>query len=71
MAGVSTNSRVEGTARAAAARGYRCLIVEDGGGAASQRLHDAACENFRRRGRVESCDTVLAELASTQSRRAR
>ena len=46
--GVSTNSCVEGTARDAADRGYRCLLVEDGCGAASQRLHDASCENFQR-----------------------
>ena len=63
--GVSTNSCVEGTARDAADRGYRCLIVEDGCGAASPRLHEAACENFRRLlGRVESSDTVQAELGA-------
>ena len=61
--GVSTNSCVEGTARDAADRGYRCLLVEDGCGAASQRLHDATCENFKRLlGRVDSCDAVLSEL---------
>ncbi len=61
--GVSTNSCVEGTARDAADRGYRCVLVEDGCGAASQRLHDAACENFRRLlGRVVSSDAVMAEL---------
>ena len=69
--GVSTNSCVEGTARDAADRGYRVLLVEDGCGAASQRLHDATCENFKRLlGRVESSDTVVAELgvALTQFR---
>ncbi|PWU25087.1 MAG: cysteine hydrolase [Candidatus Rokuibacteriota bacterium] len=67
--GVSTNSCVEGTARDAADRGYRCLIVEDGCGAASQRLHEAACENFRRLlGRVESSATVMAELTSALAR---
>jgi nicotinamidase-related amidase len=67
--GVSTNSCVEGTARNAADRGYRCLLVEDGCGAASQRLHDATCENFQRLlGRVESCDAVLAELGSALAR---
>jgi nicotinamidase-related amidase len=61
--GISTNSCVEGTARDAADRGYRCLIVEDGCGAASQRLHDAACENFARLlGRVDRADAVMAEL---------
>jgi len=71
--GVSTNSCVEGTARDAADRGYRCVLVEDGCGAASQRLHDATCENFRRLlGRVDQSDAVLAELdAALSARRAR
>ena len=61
--GVSTNSCVEGTARDAADRGFRCLIVEDGCGAASQRLHDASCENFARLlGRVASSADVVAEI---------
>lgn len=67
--GVSTNSCVEGTARDAADRGYRCLLVEDGCGAASQRLHDASCENFQRLlGRVAACDAVLGELRSALAR---
>jgi biuret amidohydrolase len=61
--GISTNSCVEGTARDAADRGFRCLIVEDGCGAASQRLHDASCENFARLlGRVATSADVVAEL---------
>jgi nicotinamidase-related amidase len=67
--GVSTNSCVEGTARDAADRGYRCLLVEDGCGAASQRLHDAACENFQRLlGRVASSAAVMEELAGPPAR---
>lgn len=63
LTGVSTNSCVEGTARDAADRGYRCLLVEDGCGAQSQRLHDATCENFQRlMGRVASAATVMTEL---------
>jgi nicotinamidase-related amidase len=62
---VSTNSCVEGTARDAADRGFRCLLVEDGCGAASRRLHDAACENFARLlGRVDSSAQVIAELGA-------
>jgi nicotinamidase-related amidase len=61
--GVSTNSCVEGTARDAADRGFRCLLVEDGCGAANAALHDAACHNFQRLlGRVDSSARVLAEL---------
>ena len=61
--GVSTNSCVEGTARDAADRGFRCVLVEDGCGAASRRLHEAACENFGRLlGRVDGSARVIAEL---------
>jgi len=68
FAGVSTNSCVEGTARDAADRGFRCLLVEDGCGAASQRLHDAACENFQRLlGRVAASAVVVAELDAARS----
>ena len=69
--GVSTNSCVEGTARDAADRGYRCLLVEDGCGAASQRLHDASCENFQRLlGRVAPSAAVMEELAAALGRAA-
>jgi nicotinamidase-related amidase len=67
--GVSTNSCVEGTARDAADRGFRALLVEDGCGAASQRLHDATCENFQRLlGRVAGSVGVLTELAAALAR---
>jgi nicotinamidase-related amidase len=63
--GVSTNSCVEGTARDAADRGFQALLVEDGCGAASARLHEATCENFARLlGRVARSDEVRAELAA-------
>ena len=69
--GVSTNSCVEGTARDAADRGYRCLLVEDGCGAASQRLHDASCENFQRLlGRVAPSAAVMDELTAALGRAA-
>lgn len=61
--GISTNSCVEGTARDAADRGFRCVIVEDGCGAASPALHEATCANFARLlGRVEGSAEVLREL---------
>ena len=61
--GVSTNSCVEGTARDAADRGFQCVIVEDGCGAASGELHDATCRNFARLlGRVATAREVLREL---------
>ena len=65
--GISTNSCVEGTARDAADRGFSCLLVEDGCGAASQALHDATCSNFARLlGRVAGGAQVLAELESAR-----
>ncbi len=64
--GVSTNSCVEGTARDAVDRGFRCLLVDDGCGAASPRLHEAACENFQRLlGRVDAAGVVLRELGAS------
>ena len=67
--GVSTNSCVEGTARDAADRGFQALLVEDGCGAASPRLHEATCENFQRLlGRVASSTDVLVELGAASAR---
>jgi len=61
--GISTNSCVEGTARDAADRGFRCALVDDACGAASQALHDAACANFARLlGRVATTEVVVREL---------
>jgi biuret amidohydrolase len=61
--GVSTNSCVEGTARDAADRGFQCVIIEDGCGAAAAELHDATCRNFARLlGRVTMSGEVLEEL---------
>jgi nicotinamidase-related amidase len=66
--GVSTNSCVEGTARDAADRGFRCLLVEDGCGAASRQLHEATCQNFQRLlGRVDSSARVIAELDAARA----
>jgi len=63
LTGVSTNSCIEGTARDAADHGYKCVIAEDACGAASQKLHEAALENFRRLlGRVESTEAIIKEL---------
>jgi len=63
FAGVSTNSCVEGTARDAADRGFQCVIVEDGCGAAAADLHQAACHNFARLlGRVATAREILVEL---------
>jgi nicotinamidase-related amidase len=63
FAGVSTNSCVEGTARDAADKGYKCVISKDACGAASRKLHEATLENFGRLlGRVEKTETIIREL---------
>jgi len=63
IAGVSTNSCVETTARDAADRGYECVLVEDACGAARVEFHDATLTSFRRLfGRVVPAADVIAEL---------
>jgi nicotinamidase-related amidase len=63
ITGVSTNSCVEGTARDAADKGYKCVIAEDACGAASEDLHRASINNFKRLlGRVESTARMIQEL---------
>ena len=63
FAGVSTNMCVGTTARDAADRGYRCLLIEDCCGAAQNEYHRWEIVNFQRLfGRVESLDNVTAEI---------
>lgn len=63
VAGVSTNSCVESTARDGADLGYDCVIAEDACSCASQALHRAALDSFGRLfGRVATTAEVLAEL---------
>jgi len=61
--GVSTNSCVEGTARDAADKGYKCVIAEDACGAAREELHRASINNFKRLlGRVGTTARMIQEL---------
>jgi len=61
--GVSTNMCVDTTARDAADRGYRCVLVEDCCGAAKEEYHLATLVNFQRLfGRVLSTEQAIAEL---------
>ena len=63
ITGISTNSCVETTARDAADRGYRCVLVDDGCGAAREEFHQATLASFRRLfGQVATTGEVLAEL---------
>jgi biuret amidohydrolase len=62
--GISTNSCVEGTARDAADKGYKCVIAEDACGAASEELHRGSIHNFKRLlGRVETAGIIIEELS--------
>ena len=64
FAGVSTSQCVDLTARDAADRGYRAIVVEDAVAEDRADFHDWTLEQFRRLfGRVETTDTVIAELA--------
>jgi nicotinamidase-related amidase len=61
--GVSTNMCVETTARDAADKGFRCVLIEDGCGASAQSYHDAAMTTFQRLfGKVSTSKEVIAEL---------
>ena len=63
--GVSTNMCVETTARDAADKGFRCVLVDDGCGASAQRYHDATLETFQRLfGKVKTSDEIIEELTS-------
>jgi nicotinamidase-related amidase len=63
FAGMSTNMCVGTTARDAADRGYRCLLIEDCCGAAQNEYHRWETVNFQRLfGRVDSSGKVMAEI---------
>jgi nicotinamidase-related amidase len=69
FSGISTNMCVDSTAREAADRGFKCVLVEDCCGAAKMAYHDAALVTFQRLfGRVASSDEVMAELLSARDR---
>jgi nicotinamidase-related amidase len=63
--GVSTNMCVETTARDAADRGFRCILIEDACGAPRPEYHEAALKNYRRLfGKVQRSEEILEMLAS-------
>ncbi len=63
MAGTTTSACVETTARDAADRGYRTVIVDDASAELDQASHDATLRQFAVRwGRVWSTQQVLDEL---------
>jgi len=61
--GVSTYACVESTARDAADRGYKCILLADALAGSSKSLHEATLQNFSRLfGRVDTVDTILDEM---------
>ncbi len=63
--GISTNMCVDTTARDAADRGYRCILVADACAAAKEEYHRFALLNFQRLfGRVATTAELLAELGA-------
>jgi nicotinamidase-related amidase len=65
FAGVSTNTCVDTTARDAAERGYKAMLVADCCSAAKPEYHEGALVNFQRLfGRAEDAADIIAELAA-------
>ena len=63
FAGVSTNMCVGTTARDAADRGYRCVLIEDCCGSAQNEYHRWEIVNYQRLfGRVDSSDNIMQEI---------
>ena len=63
--GVSTNMCGETTARDAADRGFRCVLIDDGCGASSPEYHEATMVTFQRLfGKVQNSEDVMEELKS-------
>lgn len=63
LAGVMTNSCVEMTARDAADRGYKCVVVEDACATLTQEMHEAVLKTFTfLYGKVQETEAVLAEI---------
>jgi nicotinamidase-related amidase len=70
--GVSTGQCVDLTARDAADRAYRCVIVEDAVAEDSPEYHESTLDKFGRLwGRVLSSDEVITELRTLRSPDAR
>ncbi|MEE8472353.1 MAG: isochorismatase family cysteine hydrolase [Dehalococcoidia bacterium] len=63
ITGVATHACVETTARDAADRGYRCVLVDDATATFTQGLHDATLRSFATLfGRVANTEEVCTEL---------
>lgn len=70
VAGVTTSSCVDTTARDAADRGFKVAVVEDASAEIDEPSHDAALRQFAVRwGRVWTTDEALAAVAAMQARR--
>ncbi len=67
VAGLSTSSCVEQTAREAADRGYSVVLVEDATAELDEQSHEATlCQFAVRWGEVWTCDETLTALAASE-----
>ncbi len=63
VVGVSTHACVDTTARGAADRGYKCVMLEDAMTGSNKALDEATLQNFSRSfGRVARVDEILEEM---------
>ena len=65
FAGAATNVCVESTARDAADRGYKCVLIEDACATFDEASHNATMQNWHRIfGKVMSTDELISELSA-------
>jgi nicotinamidase-related amidase len=63
--GVSTYACVDSTARSAADRGYKCILLEDATAGSFQFLHEATMQVFSTFfGRVETAESIINEMSA-------
>jgi len=63
--GAATNVCVETTARDAADRGYKCILIEDSCATFDEQSHDATMQNFYRIfGKVKTTHELILELSN-------
>ena len=63
--GVSTHACVDSTARSAADREYKCILIDDATAGVSQLFQEATIQNFSSVfGRVDYTDSIISEISN-------